>query len=332
MQRVLYAASERGVHLLVEGEGGWKPFHEGLQDRPVTCVAARDVTALAGAREGIFRSTDGGRSWQESGEGLTIPHVRWIAWTEEGRSRAFAGTEPAGLFVSDDEGGTWRGCEEVERLRDRFGWSLPYSPEAGCVRGFACRGDRAYAAVEQGGILRSDDGGSSWSLVEGSTGRPESSPPPGGLHADVHSVEIHPSSPDRVFAATGGGLYRSKDGGKSWVCLYPCYCRAFWLDPGNAGRPDPDETDRVILGSAEGVARNGRIEESLDGGQTWRPGSSNLRSPWPEQMVERFVTVGERLVALLSTGSVLVESPRIPRWEPILGDIEGITGLAVVET
>ena len=109
---------------------------------------------------------------------------------------------------------------------------LPYSPEAGCVRGFAFHGERAYAAVEVGGVLRSDDGGETWRLAEGSDGNPDlDGPPEPFVYPDVHSIDVHPSSPDLVFAPTGGGFYRSIDGGRTWTLLYDCYCRAAWIDP-----------------------------------------------------------------------------------------------------
>jgi hypothetical protein len=76
-----------------------------------------------------------------------------------------AGTEPELIFRLVDNGKTWQACPEVAALRDRLGWSLPYSPQAGCVRGFALHGARAYAAVEVGGVLASHDGGAIWQMA-----------------------------------------------------------------------------------------------------------------------------------------------------------------------
>jgi hypothetical protein len=67
--------------------------------------------------------------------------------------RAFVGSEPAGIFVSNDGGKSWRSCPEVEQLRNKYGWSLPYSPQAGCVRGFAFHGHRGDAAVAVGCVF-----------------------------------------------------------------------------------------------------------------------------------------------------------------------------------
>ena len=78
----------------------------------------------------------------------------------------------------------------------------------------------------------------------------------------------------------GGGLYRSADGGRTWKNLYRCYIRAIWVDPANA--------QHIVAGPADGVSRNGPIEESYDGGQTWHLVSDGMRSaPWSRHMVER---------------------------------------------
>ena len=106
---------------------------------------------LAGTRDGIWRSADLGNTWQEAGQGLTS------------RSCALAGPDiPAcmtsvcrhrtgGVFVSHDGAASWRPCPEVSALRDRHHWSLPYSPEAGCVRGFAFHGARGLCSRRGGG-------------------------------------------------------------------------------------------------------------------------------------------------------------------------------------
>jgi len=40
------------------------------------------------------------------------------------------------------------------------------------------------------------------------------------IHPDVHSITVHRTSSDLVTAATGGGLYRSADGGRNWKNIF----------------------------------------------------------------------------------------------------------------
>ena len=297
---------------------GWELVHETLSAEHATCVSARGKLILVGTHDGVRRSEDGGRTWEEPAGSPNITHMRWLLCHPEVDRLAVAGTEPANIYRTEDAGRTWTGNPEVVKLRNEGGWYLPYSPEAGCVRGFAAHGSRLYAAVEQGGMLRSDDKGTSWRLVEGSTGDTESDPPP-MIHPDVHSVTLHPDSADLVSAPTGGGFYRSADGGATWELLYRCYVRAVWVDP--------EDSDYMVLGPADGVQSNGRIEVTVDAGRTWQRGSDGLSTPWSRNMVDRFVQVEDRLLAILANGTVLQADPHELNWRRILPDESNVKAI-----
>ncbi len=317
-------ATSHGIHAYERAGNAWRETARGLTDHNVTGVIAREGVILAGTTDGVFRSDDLGKTWRDASTGLTTRRVRWMAYHPDISDFEFAGTEPASIFVSRDGAATWRECTEVAQLRDAHKWSLPYSPRAGCIRGFAFRGTRAYAAAEVGGALRSDDRGEMWRLCDGSTGDPRLDAPPAPfIYSDVHSIATHPSSPDLVFAPTGGGYYASRDGGKTWELLYDCYCRAVWIDPNDAAHQ--------ILGSADGVDSNGRIEETRDGGKTWRAASSGLSVPWRRHMVERFAQIGDELFAVLSNGVLLAAPLASLQWQQILADVKDIAAVTSMQ-
>ena len=323
MDDLRFLATEHGVISVQRAGDGWREVSRSLTDQHVTSLITREGVILAGTRNGVFRSDNVGQTWRAASATLKHQHIRWLAYHPNISDREFVGTEPAGLFVSHDGAQRWRECEEVARLRDRHGWMLPYSPEAGCVRGFAFHGNRAYAAVEVGGVLRSDDGGETWHLAEGSDGKPDlDGPPKPFVYPDVHSIEVHPSSPDLVFAPTGGGFYRSRNGGRTWEMLYDCYCRAVWVDP-----TDPDH---LILGPADGVEQNGRIEETRDGGQTWQTASDGVQAPWRRHMVERFTQLNDEMWAVLSNGTLLSAPVATLAWQSVLVDVTHITAAAAM--
>jgi len=319
----LFLATRNGVRTFERQSEVWHEVTHTLAARQVTSISVQGNTLLAGTTDGVFCSDDLGRRWRPASVGMTTAHVRWVGYHPERPGVALVGTEPATIFRTDDDAKTWHECPEVARLRDENRWYLPYSPEAGCVRGFAFHGDRAYAAVEQGGLLRSDDCGQTWRLAKGSSGDPHEPLPEGFVHNDVHSVAVHPSSPDLVVAPTGGGLYRSVDGGGTWTHLYQCYCRAVWVDP--------DDTGYMVFGPADGVDENGRIEVTFDGGASWHPATDGLNGPWPRHMVERFVRLGDDLLAVLSNGHVITTSLENLTWQRILPEIDDVLAAAVAQ-
>lgn len=323
MKRIA-VATDHGVVFCVGDEDRWRPESTALDGHTVTSIIAREGIILAGTRAGVFRGDGNGGTWLEVSRGLDNPLVRWLAFHPDISDREFAGTEPAGIFVSHDGGDSWRACSEVTQLRDRGRWFLPYSPEAGCVRGFAFHGSRIYAAVEVGGVLRSDDYGENWRLVEGATGIGTLDQAPDAMvHSDVHSIVSHASSPDLVLAATNSGLFISEDGGATWTNRYPhAYCRAVWIDPLEAAH--------IVLGPADDVSRNGRIERSIDGGRTWQSAAGGLDLPWPRCMIERFFEIGSQLFAVTDDGRAFVSDVKGMTWRRIVPDLTGITGVAAI--
>ena len=305
----LYVATNNGVAIAQAVDGEWRLEKRTLEGREVTSIIAREGVILAGTRQGVFRSDDAGETWQAASDGLEVLFVRWLAYHPQLSDYEYAGTEPAAIFYSVDGARSWQACPEVEGMRDRFGWSLPYSPEAGCVRGFAFHGSRAYAAVEDGAVLYSDDIGANWQLAPGSAGKRLHNPAEGQIHSDVHSIEVHPDSGDLVMAPTGGGLFASRDGGNHWNRLYRCYCRAAWMDP--------EDPDHLVFGPADGVDRMGRLEESHDGGKSWQTIHEGLSAPWPRYMVERLIASGTTLFAVLSNGELLAADINVWHWQQI---------------
>jgi photosystem II stability/assembly factor-like uncharacterized protein len=328
MPATLLLATAVGVVIAVQAGDRWQTAAGALSGTALTSIAAVGAVVVVGDANGIWRSADGGRTWQRASLAGPPARVRWLSRVGD-EPTLLAGTEPAGILVSRDGGAQWTPSPEVAALRDHHGWFLPYSPEAGCIRAFAAappvgsRAQRIYGAAEVGGVLVSDDDGASWRLADGSDGSPRMDRDLGRrIHPDVHDLAVFPNAARRLAAATGGGLYVSADGGGTWTRRHGGYVRSVWIDP--------EDPDRIVIGPAGGVSRNGRIEVSTDGGASWHPWTDGTDAPWPRHMVDRFSTAGACLLAVLSNGELWSAPASGGSWRRILPDVADIRAVAVL--
>ena len=159
-----------------------------------------------GPGSGIYRSTDGGKSWARlTGEGwprgplgrigLTVTHTA-------GGTRIYATVDSknvGGVWRSDDGGAHWQRINDQESVFGSWYFSRltvdPHSP------------DVVYSAGQS--IRRSSDGGRTWHVVKGA---------PGG--DDYHFLWINPQHPNHWITASDQGAVVTVDGGRTWSSWY----------------------------------------------------------------------------------------------------------------
>ena len=230
-------------------------------------------------RGGIFHSSDGGESWTPRDAGLTIPHVFSLGFNEHREGvTLYAGTEPASLFASHDNGASWREMPALGKVPGHENWTFPPPPHTAHTKGFmfdARDANVIYVAVEQGALLKTTDGGVTWRELDGFYR-------PGDVWSkDIHRVVRDPRHPARLYMATGMGLFRSDDEGETWTELTDMGFRI--------GYPDqiifsPVEPDVFFMSGAErdpstwriSHEAHGTILRSRDGGKTWQNASNGL--------------------------------------------------------
>jgi photosystem II stability/assembly factor-like uncharacterized protein len=215
----------------------------------LTCFAvsprfAADRMVLAGTeRDGILRSTDGGRHWRLANFGLTGYTILALAvspqWGQ--REEVFAATDE-GIYRSPNGGRAW---QRVDARIDALAQTLTVSPQFATDR-------TLYAGLEDGGLYRSTDGGRSWQLC-----CPQI--------RSVNCLWIAPGDPQLFVAGTGdGAILRSADGGEHW--------EDSWIG-----------TDGVLALAASGDSLyaglyQGGLLISSDSGRTWkRAGAPGLQ-------------------------------------------------------
>ena len=183
-----------------------------------------ETIVLIGTRKGLVtvRGGDGRRAWAVEPMQFANKEVSAVAVdSRRDPPRLFAGVGTGHwgplLAWSDDLGRTWN---EPERPPIAF----PEATGAALARiwqvqpAAANQPDVVYAGVEPHALFRSDDGGLSFSLVQGLFDHPHRKDwMPGGGGACLHTVLTHPDDPDWLLVAmSAAGVYRSADGGSSW--------------------------------------------------------------------------------------------------------------------
>jgi photosystem II stability/assembly factor-like uncharacterized protein len=223
----------------------------------------------------LHYSEDWGRTWEivseaphhEDGRGV---HAIWCVTPTAG-GRLYAGIEPAGLFYSDDGGGTWHGSSLNARAA-ADGWQ----PAGGSLALHSIVTDavepgRMWCAVSAGGVYRSDDGGETWQAKNRGTRAeflPQTRPESGQC---VHKLIAHPARSNRLYQQSHCGTYRSDDGGDSWVEItegLPSdfgYVLATDVRDANCLYVVPEESSHLR------TTANGRLRvyRTRDGGGSW---------------------------------------------------------------
>ena len=217
---------ERGVFRSMDGGATWKRVLDrgprmGAADLAMAIDEPRILFAamweahrapwstyapLAGPGSGLYRSTDGGESWQPlTGHGL--PSGEWgragvaIAGRTHGR-RVYAviDAKEAGLYRSDDGGETWQRINSDPRITSRA-WYF------NCIT--ADPNDPNVVYVPNVALYKLSGGGETLSIVRGA---------PGG--DDYHQIWIDPANSSHMVLGTDQGVTVSLDGGATWSTWY----------------------------------------------------------------------------------------------------------------
>jgi photosystem II stability/assembly factor-like uncharacterized protein len=233
-------------------------------------------------RGGVFYSADLGRSWEPRGQGIRINHVYSLACAaENGRPVLYAGTEPVSAFRSADEGRSWQELPGLHDMKGKEKWEFPMPPHVAHAKTIAVdpRDPKTiFVGVEQGGLFKTTDGGRTWRELD-SYSRPDDE-----VYRDIHQCVLRPGHPDELYLTGGMGLYRSRDGGESWVHLTD---RGFRI-----GYPDKlifsprDDRTMFMCGSFSNPGTwiklhtaNATVMASRDLGASWSPVSRGLPEP-----------------------------------------------------
>lgn len=262
---VVYAGTSNGVWVTRNGGADWEQKNRGLTRRNVFLVQELAVapsspgTVYAGSSFGLWKSTDGAETWSRVRGGLPDGPIQALAVHPTRAGTVYAGVSRAGLFKSEDGGGSWRVAGQGRGLGSP---RAPAVPEDLALH--PSDPETIYAAVRHlsSGIYRSIDGGTTWSHVGRElTGDTRPDPP--------EAVAVHSAFPETLVTGGPWGLFRSADGGDTWARP----------TAGVEGRevfalePLPFEPGAFLAGT-----RLGGVFRSVDGGIAWHEANRGLEA------------------------------------------------------
>lgn len=302
--------------MFVAGRPGAPTAGEGLADRDIHVLRRTNGSILAGAVGGVYRSDDGGCSWQPSG--CAGRNVYELAPAPLDEHVLYAGTQPAALFRSEDGGRSWAEIDSLGRVPGADHWGLPGDPTASRALAVVldpARRDHCWVGVEVGGILETDDGGETWRVGLA------------GENPDIHGIVRDPARQDVLYATTGfgrvganglpeekspAGVYRSDDGGRTWQYVWGDrsrrYTRPLCIDSRAPHAVTVGCAPTFRSAHADPDGAQSMLYQSTDGGSTWRSLGDAAHSP-------SAANVMALAPAAEASGSVLVGTDNGEVWQ-----------------
>ncbi|MFH2040733.1 MAG: hypothetical protein ABIJ65_14980, partial [Chloroflexota bacterium] len=238
-----------GIFKSTNGGITWQTWNNGTSILTRRLVASNQNLNLlyfaAWGSNSIMKSLDGGETWGEITSGLARQRVDSVSVGEY----LYAGSGGSGIYYSKDQGQTWAlgkgmegGATEIQEIE--------FNPEDI---------QEMYAVDFDRQAWKSVDSGENWQLI---------------LKTDAYTrdIAISTSEPNTIFvAATNDGIYRSEDGGKTWVRLTKGIEGKFIA----VVSVDPKDKNIILCVTATNPTGNAvidktyRIYKSINKGDTW---------------------------------------------------------------
>ena len=239
--KIMYCATESGVHRTDDGGKNWIQTSQGISDLKISRVVVSptnsDIAYCCSSSAGASRTTDGGKKWGQANKGVTNLNMQSISVDPRNGQIVYAATWDGGFLKTENGAETWTDITGTLSPPQGYivfcGGQSPFpliaSVEAsglfslkdgkwvdankgmnfGWIFTIAqdpANGNKLIAGTAGSGIFLSEDAGLSWKQSNS-----------GLTNQTVNSIAYHPGKQGVIYAGTGGGgVFKSTDGGTSW--------------------------------------------------------------------------------------------------------------------
>jgi photosystem II stability/assembly factor-like uncharacterized protein len=268
-----------GLFRRAQSGGEWEPLTHGLpsnvEARAFALHPENPQVIYAGTQDGPYRTTDAGERWERVGFPTEAEAIYAITYHPTRSNVLYAGGENAALYKSEDGGDTWK---RLVNAKSPGHCDMNFPVRVIRIAVDPRRPDDVYVALEVSGVIRSSDGGETFTdlsapLIELADQPHLKSRIGSDIDAegmlDSHAITVSPAAPGTPFLAVRMGLFRGDDRGASWndmqVGRYSplTYCRDVLVSP-----HDPRTLYACLSTAAR--ANDGTLYRSDDLGVSWR--------------------------------------------------------------
>lgn len=304
-------------------EGAWEALSVGLPpdvEARAFAIHPREPDVIyAGTQDGPYRSLDAGSHWERLGFAERGVVVWSLAIHPSNPDVLFAGAAPVGVYRSDDGGEHWR---RLANAKSPGHCEMGFPTRTIGIATDPGRPDDVYAALEVSGVIRSDDGGETWTDLSAPLVRLAEQPhlrsrigsdsdAEGML--DSHAIVVSPAASGMPILAVRMGLFRGEDRGAAWTDMQVgrysplTYCRDVRVSP-----HDP----RMLYACLSPASRSsdGMLYRSRDLGVTWERIDHGVKAEATMMSVAVAASDPDRIYCLSRCGQVFGSEDGAASW------------------
>lgn len=287
----------------------------------------------------LHRSTDRGANWQEvtapsypEGQEVKdgVPAVTRYIWAmahggNSHPSRLWLGTDPGGLFVSEDGGDSFQLVESLwnhpSRKTNWFGGGRDL-PGIHSIVVDPRNEEHVYVAISCAGVFETYDSGKTWAVRNKGLLAEFLPDPASEVGHDPHILVAASTDPDVLWQQNHCGIFRSVDGAQNWQAISTKEGTAHF---GFAIAVAEDNADQAWVAPADSDAIRVPVKGALcicrtdDGGKTWEEQRNGLPQQNCFDIVYRhaLASSGDAVVFGTTTGNLFFSGDRGENWQVV---------------